>query len=89
MNTYPKSSPCPLAASAGRRRHGVAAAGSRSAAAEPIRIAYLSPSFDISDAWERVYWSMRGRLDELGVEYEVQLLAVQDATRPCRPTGPG
>jgi autoinducer 2-binding periplasmic protein LuxP len=50
------------------------------ARAEPIQIAYLSPSFDVSDAWERVYWSMRGRLDELGVEYEVQQLAVQDAT---------
>ncbi len=50
------------------------------ARAEPIQIAYLSPSFDISDAWERVYWSMRGRLDELGIEYEVQQLAVQDAT---------
>ena len=45
-----------------------------------IEIAYLSPSFDISDAWERVYWSMRGRLDELGIEYEVNQLAVQDAT---------
>lgn len=47
---------------------------------EPLQIAYLSPSFDISDAWERVYWSMRGRLDELGVKYEVIQLAVQDAT---------
>ena len=47
---------------------------------EPIEIAYLSPSFDISDAWERVYWSMRGRLDELGVDYDVQLLAVANAT---------
>lgn len=46
----------------------------------PIQIAYLSPSFDISDAWERIYWSMRGRLDELGVSYEVTQLAVQDAT---------
>lgn len=45
-----------------------------------IEIAYLSPSFDISDAWERVYWSMRGRLDELGIEYDVTQLAVQDAT---------
>ncbi len=44
--------------------------------AEPLRIAYLSPSFDISDAWERVFWSMQGRLDELGVEYEAQALAV-------------
>ena len=45
-----------------------------------MQIAYLSPSFDISDAWERVYWSMRGRLDEKGVEYDVIQLAVQDAT---------
>lgn len=50
------------------------------AQAEAIEIAYLSPSFDISDAWERVYWSMRGRLDELGVDYDVQLLAVPNAT---------
>lgn len=47
---------------------------------KPLQIAYLSPSFDISDAWERIYWSMRGRLDELGVKYEVTQLAVQDAT---------
>ncbi|MEM7024818.1 MAG: substrate-binding domain-containing protein [Pseudomonadota bacterium] len=46
------------------------------AQAEPVKIAYLSPAFDISDAWERVMWSMQGRLDELGVEYEVQQLAV-------------
>ena len=45
-------------------------------AAEPMRIAYLSPSFDLSDAWERVFWSLQGRLDELGVEYEIQGLAV-------------
>lgn len=49
------------------------------AEAQPVQIAYLSPSFDISDAWERVYWSMRGRLDELGIEYEVQQLAVANA----------
>lgn len=47
---------------------------------EPMRIAYLSPSFDISDSWERVYWSMRARLDEKGVKYDVIQLAVQDAT---------
>ena len=41
-----------------------------------MRIAYLSPSFDISDAWERVFWSMQGRLEELGVDFEVQALAV-------------
>lgn len=46
----------------------------------PMQIAYLSPSFDISDAWERVYWAMRGRLDEKGVKYDVIQLAVQDAT---------
>jgi len=49
-------------------------------AEEPIEIAYLSPSFDISDAWERVYHSMRARLDELGVEHEVIQLAVANAT---------
>ena len=46
------------------------------ARAEPMRIAYLSPSFDISDAWERTFWAIQGRLDELGVEYEIQALAV-------------
>ena len=45
-----------------------------------LQIAYLSPSFDISDAWERVYWAMRARLDELGVKYEVTQLAVQNAS---------
>ncbi len=45
-------------------------------AAEPMRIAYLSPSFDLSDAWERVFWSLQGRLDELEIEYEIQGLAV-------------
>jgi autoinducer 2-binding protein LuxP len=46
------------------------------AQAEPMRIAYLSPSFDVSDAWERVFWALQGRLDELGVDYEIQALAV-------------
>ena len=32
-------------------------------AQNPIKIAYLSPSFDISDAWEHVYWSIQGRLE--------------------------
>ncbi|MCY4459990.1 MAG: sugar ABC transporter substrate-binding protein [Albidovulum sp.] len=49
---------------------------STTAKAEPMRIAYLSPSFDISDAWERVFWAMQGRLEELGVDFEVQSLAV-------------
>ncbi|XWN34322.1 MAG: substrate-binding domain-containing protein [Devosia sp.] len=55
-------------------------AAPQKASAETMQIAYLSPSFDISDAWERVYWAMRGRLDELGVDYEVQQLAVANAT---------
>ena len=46
------------------------------ARAEPIRIGFLSPSFDFSDAYERTLWAIQGRLDELGVEYEVQALAV-------------
>lgn len=45
-------------------------------AEEPLQIAYLSPSFDLSDAWERVFWSIQGRLDELEVDYEIQALAV-------------
>lgn len=44
--------------------------------AEKMRIAYLSPSFDLSDAWERVFWSIQGRLDELEVDYDIQALAV-------------
>ena len=43
---------------------------------EPWRIAYFSPSFDTSDAWERNYWAIQGRLDELGIEYDMQALAV-------------
>lgn len=46
------------------------------ARAEPMRIAYLSPSFDVSDAWERVYWAIQARLEEVGVEHEIQALAV-------------
>ena len=52
------------------------ATASLPAYAEKMRIAYLSPSFDLSDAWERVYWSMQGRLDELGIDYDMQALAV-------------
>ena len=50
--------------------------GTQDARAEAMRIAYLSPSFDVSDAWERVFWSLQGRLEELGVEFEIQALAV-------------
>ncbi|MCK4804771.1 MAG: substrate-binding domain-containing protein [Spirochaetes bacterium] len=39
------------------------------------QIAYLSPSFDISDAWERIWVSMKYRLDELGVNYDLITLA--------------
>ncbi len=52
------------------------AASAVPAHAETLRIAYLSPSFDLSDAWERVYWSMQGRMDELEIDYEIQHLAV-------------
>lgn len=45
-------------------------------AQKAVRIAYLSPSFDISDAWEHIYWALQGRLDELNVPYEIQSLAV-------------
>ena len=54
--------------------------GTPAAAENPIKIAYLSPSFDISDAWEHVYWSLQGRLEELGVPFEIQSLAVQNHT---------
>ncbi len=57
----------------------VLVAGAHDADAESLRIAYLSPSFDVSDAWERVFWAMQGRLDELNVDYEVQALAVASA----------
>ena len=50
--------------------------GPSDARAEPMRIAYLSPSFDVSDAWERVYWAIQARLEEMGVEHEIQALAV-------------
>lgn len=56
------------------------AGSTASLAQDKMQIAYLSPSFDISDSWERVYWAMRGRLDEQAVEYDVIQLAVQDAT---------
>lgn len=44
------------------------------------QIAYLSPSFDISDAWERPLVAMKYRLDELGVKYELTVLATSGAT---------
>ena len=50
-------------------------------AQEAMRIAYLSPSFDISDAWERVFWALQGRLDELGVEDESLLELAMELER--------
>lgn len=47
-----------------------------SAAEDPLKITYFSPSYDTSDAWERTFHSIKGRLDELGVKYEIQDLAV-------------
>ncbi len=41
------------------------------------QIAFVTPSFDISDAWERVYWAVQARLDELDVKYETQLLSME------------
>lgn len=37
----------------------------------PLQIGWTSPSFDISDAWRRYYWAMRLRLEEAGIEHEV------------------
>ena len=59
---------------------GAATIATRASAQEPIKIAYLSPSFDISDAWESVYWSLQGRLQELGVPFSIQALAVPSHT---------
>ncbi|NNU79883.1 substrate-binding domain-containing protein [Halovulum dunhuangense] len=39
--------------------------------AEPIQIAIMFPSLETSDAWARLNLSMRARLEELGVPYEV------------------
>ncbi|QXT39062.1 substrate-binding domain-containing protein [Gymnodinialimonas ceratoperidinii] len=39
--------------------------------AEPLQIAIMFPSLETSDAWARLNLSMRSRLDELNVPYEV------------------
>ena len=41
-----------------------------------LDIAFLTPTFDISDAFERTYWAMRAVLDENDIDYEVTLHAV-------------
>ena len=38
---------------------------------DPLKIAVMFPSLETSDAWARLNISMRSRLDELGVPYEV------------------
>jgi ABC-type sugar transport system substrate-binding protein len=68
-----------LGAAGGLLVAGTLPAAMAQAQTRRIRIAYLSPSFDISDAWERVYHAMRARLEELNVPHDVQLLAVQNA----------
>jgi ABC-type sugar transport system substrate-binding protein len=45
-----------------------------------LQIAYLSPSFDISDGWERLWWALQHRLEELEVDYELTTLAVESHT---------
>lgn len=56
---------------------GVAAPSAAQDADKVYQIAFVTPSFDISDAWERVYWAVQARLDELGVKYETQLLSME------------
>jgi ABC-type sugar transport system substrate-binding protein len=46
-------------------------------AGKVYQIAFITPSFDISDAWERVYHAVQARLGELGVEFEAQLLSME------------
>ena len=41
----------------------------------PIRIGFATPSFDISDAWERWYWSMVKRLEAAGIPHQVNMQA--------------
>lgn len=37
---------------------------------EPLQIALVYPSADVSDFWARMYLAFTARLDELGIEYE-------------------
>ena len=43
--------------------------------AEPVRIAVIYPSLDVSDAWLRSYLAMEARLNEAGIPFEAQQLA--------------
>jgi len=42
---------------------------------KPLRIGFATPSFDISDAWERMYWSIVYRLKEAGIPFEMSMQA--------------
>lgn len=42
---------------------------------KPIRIGFATPSFDISDAWERDYWALIYRLKEAGIPFEISMQA--------------
>ena len=43
--------------------------------AEPIRIAIIFPSQNVSDFWERGHISLKARLDEMGIPYDIQTFA--------------
>jgi autoinducer 2-binding periplasmic protein LuxP len=38
---------------------------------EPLQIAFFLPSLEISDAWFRLEEGLKGRLDEIGIPYEI------------------
>lgn len=42
---------------------------------EPLQIAVIYPSLDVSDFWLRSYMAMEARLDELGIPYEATQFA--------------
>ncbi len=42
---------------------------------EPVIIGFATPSFDISDAWERWYWSIYYRLEEAGIPFTMNIQA--------------
>ena len=47
----------------------------RGSLSQPIRIGFSTPSFDISDAWARWYWSMYLRLEEAGIPFQTNIQA--------------
>ena len=66
-----------------------ALAAPNEARADSMRIAYLSPSFDVSDAWERVFWAIQGRLEELGSRFRNPGAGSRESRRPRRTACPG